>query len=368
MLFAPTGSCPWRAAAADGAVLVEGDRIAEAAGRRAARCGAPGAPGSTCPAACSRPASSTCTRTSSTPPIAGSATASRSAPGLADHTARTSCLGAPRCSTRWRGSAPPAACARASPRVVDAAYSGDAVAAFGDAGLRAIVALEAFGGATPTPPMSPTRSIGASTRSRPRPGRTSSSRSRRTRPSASPRTLLRRDRRPRACARPARRHAPRRVAPRARRRAGGDGPLARSWARSAATRCSSWPSRGLLGPETVVAHAVHVGRRGAGHAGRDRLRRRPLPALERPARLRRRPAARAARGRHPPRPGHRQPRLGAVVRHLRRDARGAAARTREARPAGALGRRGAGARHARRGERARPRRPRASRARGCSPT
>ena len=53
--------------------------------------------------------------------------------------------------------------------------------------------------------------------------------------------------------------------------------------------------RGLLGPETVVAHAVHVGRRGDRRPGRDGRRRRPLPALERRARLRRRAARAPAR-------------------------------------------------------------------------
>ena len=61
-------------------------------------------------AACSRPASSTSTRTSNTRPTRASATASRSAPG-SPPTPVAPPLSGPRGSTRWRSSAPPSACA-----------------------------------------------------------------------------------------------------------------------------------------------------------------------------------------------------------------------------------------------------------------
>ena len=162
-----------------------------------------------------------------------------------------------------RGSARSRRCGAARRTVVDASFSGAAVAAMSELGLRGIVALEVFGGSGDDPISIADRLDARVERAAGDAGPSSSSASRRTRPTPSPRSSTPRWSGGRVRRTPGR-HAHRGVPARAGR------------ARAAVRAC--WPTlaprlgcavrpapvaelveRELLGPETVVAHAVLVG-------------------------------------------------------------------------------------------------------------
>ena len=253
--------------------------------------------------------------------------------------------------------------------LVDAAYGGASVRACSAAGLRAIVAIEAFGGRRRRRAGRGGRARAARRRAggRGRPARRAgrlAARPLHRRPGA-----VRRDRRARPRAWDACRHAPRRIDARARRDGARDG---RAGALRRALRASSDPRARRARPARARdGRGARRARRRRGDrgAGGDRRRRGALPALERAARLRRRAAGAAARSRGARRPGHRQPVVGALAGHVRRAARGAAPGAREQRRSrGALdGRRRCSSRRST--ARARSGSTIAARSlRGCSPT
>ena len=119
---------------------------------------------------------------------------------------------------------------------------------------------------------------------------------------------------------------------------------------------------GVLGPDTVVVHGVLLDDADIALLARARRPRRPLPALERAARLRDRAPERSAGGRSPGRPRHRLAVVGARLRHVGRDAHRDHARARPHPPGRrADGRDRAGAGHGARGRRDRARRRRSAR-------
>ena len=183
--------------------------------------------------------------------------------------------------------------------LVDAAYGGASVRACSAAGLRAIVAIEAFGGDDADVAGRGGRARAARRRAR-----------RRGRPAASsspfsphaPYTVglaLFGEIVARARARGhARRHAPRRVARTSSTRwSRGTGVLARSVAPYGRHPILELAERGLLGPETVVAHAVHVGDEEIAALAASGAAVAHCPRSNAAARLRRRAARAPARGR-----------------------------------------------------------------------
>ena len=130
------------------------------------------------------------------------------------------------------------------------------------------------------------------------------------------------------------------------------------------------PPRAARSRASMAAHCVHADAEEIELLATPRRRGRPLPALERLPRLRRRPARGAARGRCAGLDRDGQPRLDALARPLRgdphRDRRRPGARRAARR---AVRRRGARARDARRRPGARPGRPdRLARSRASRPT
>ena len=257
-------------------------------------------------------------------------------PWIEDHIRRKAATGAG--DALEQASAGAAACLRSGvTTIADCSYSGAVADAAAEAGLRAIVYVEGF---SDWPDL---RSRTEARHRRPHDHRPRAARRVAARPLHGDARRLPDAGRAGPRARAADRHAPARVGPR------DDAP--RRVPRRPGRRHGRDPRR----LRRSRRHRAHGGPRRAG---------RPLPALERAARLRDRPAPGAARGRHPRRARDGLPVVGDRLRHVGRDARRGHARPGAPRPGGCdLGPGRARARNDGRGRGARPGRRRPARSR-----